>query len=1218
MMKIIVLALCWAQVGFSQNCANLNVSFKAFESRCAATGAIKISVSGGSGNYIYKAEGHVVTNFTSTDSITGLSAGPYTVTVTDVTNACTNAYANVVVPGTYSDPRFTLSTMDVSCDNGSNGSVSLLTREFGRAPFTFSIVAPSTAGIGTSNNTGNFSNLKAGNYTIRLTDSCGGIQTRLVTINNYTWWIDYYLFTKFSCDSARGFIRVLDSKGNNSLVGSGIAGMQYGIVRSPGDTIWSNSPAFSFPIAGQRSFVIVVKDKCGIIKKGNASVSFIPTVGANVNTSNFTCSTFNVALNNVFNFFSANYCLFDAGGLQLACNGTGQFNNLAYGDYCIKVRDACTDTVITRCFSVTPPPISVGNNVSISNKTCYTFRAAITGSNGLSNPQYCLKDSVGNVIACNGSGVFNQLTYGYYCIEITDGCRDTTFTRCFNPARPRPSLPSTIAPAYTYCNGFGLAVRGDSLFSPRFCLYDSLGQELYCNATGIFDSLSFGNYCVQVYDSCYDTTIVRCLNVLSPTVINDLRVAISNRSCSTFSVNISSVNLFQPTYCLYNSADSQIVCNTTGVFDAVPNGTYCIKSRASCPDTIFTNCFTVTAPRPSINNSIRITNKTCTGFTAAAYSFTNLNNPQFCLFNSNNVQIACNTTGEFTNVGYGSYCMIMRDGCYDTSIRRCFSVAPSPINLSVSASGSCNYGYAKLRVSVTGGTRPIGIKIYNFSGAQILSGSFTGTALTYDNLPGSTGTQRYKVIATDLCGVKDTFYVAAPASSFVHLPSVRLRCPSATWQNGSGYIVTRVTTNMGALTVRIIKKNNVTLATPISPSVVSGSTYTFNDLGPGTYIVRYKANDNCNKYLYDTLTIAPYQYPILDRTSAYQCDSNGFSVGAVVTNGVPPFAYEIIGSTPAFPSINAAPQPSPIFSINNGTSYSFVRLRVIDACGNASLEDASILPLANSGISATYNCFQLGTRLSIDSIYNSTFRWYRRSSMTSTDSTYLGSGTEIQITNLLPTDTGWYSVHVNVNAGCIRRTYYYHLDGSCSNILPVRVLDFSGSYHQAIIALNWQISASQDLRSIVIERKTSSGLFMPIGTLDAQTTTDRQQTYQYLDARASSVVNFYRLRFIYNNNSTAYSNILRLSKRQNAANIAVFPNPAREMVQVEFDGNNNHLYQVQLFNQHSQLVKQFSCINQTGRKWQIQRTPNMAAGIYFLNILDTETGEMESQKIIFQ
>ena len=62
-----------------QSCSLLRATFITYESRCAATGSIKVFATGGSGSYKYKTIGPVNSNFTTTDSITGLSAGTYTV-----------------------------------------------------------------------------------------------------------------------------------------------------------------------------------------------------------------------------------------------------------------------------------------------------------------------------------------------------------------------------------------------------------------------------------------------------------------------------------------------------------------------------------------------------------------------------------------------------------------------------------------------------------------------------------------------------------------------------------------------------------------------------------------------------------------------------------------------------------------------------------------------------------------------------------------------------------------------------------------------------------------------------------------------------------------------------------------------------------------------------------------------------------------------------------
>lgn len=263
---ILCFGIFFSSIAKSQNCALLSASYTTYESRCTATGSIKIFAARGSGNYKYKMTGPVNSNYTSTDSITGLSAGTYTLYVNDVANNCTITKTNVVVNGTYQDPRFTLTKVDVSCDNGSNGSITLAGQQFGRPPFGYSIAAPSPMGVGTTNGTGVFTGLSAGNYTIRMTDSCGGIQTRQITIGNYTWWIDSYPFTKIGCDTATGFIKVIDSRGNISTVG-GIPGITYGIVRSPGDTLWSSNPNFTFPLLGSSTFEVIAKDACGTIKK---------------------------------------------------------------------------------------------------------------------------------------------------------------------------------------------------------------------------------------------------------------------------------------------------------------------------------------------------------------------------------------------------------------------------------------------------------------------------------------------------------------------------------------------------------------------------------------------------------------------------------------------------------------------------------------------------------------------------------------------------------------------------------------------------------------------------------------------------------------------------------------------------------------------------------------------------------------------------------------
>lgn len=1197
----------------AQNCSLLNATFATYESRCAATGSIKVFATGGSGSYKYKTFGPVNSNFTTSDSITGLAAGVYSVLITDIVTNCTYTQNNVEVPGSYEDPRFALSKIDVSCDGINNGSISVSGLQFGRSPFIFSIEAPSPMGVGTTNSTGVFNNLSAGNYTIRLADSCGGIQTRNITINDYSWFIDFYKFTKITCDSAIGFIKVVDSKGNISTAG-GIPGFEYGIVRQPGDTIWSTNANFQFDLAGHTNFTILAKDSCGTIRKVSTQLLILPSINGIVISSK-SCSDFTATALGSSNFFTGNFCLYDSANTLVSCNSTGIFTNLAYGNYCIQLHDLCTDTTVTKCFSVAPPPLGINNTVLISNKTCFNFSAAVTGQSGLTNPQYCLYDPAGIQLDCNSTGIFNNLFYNNYCIKVTDGCRDTVITTCFSATRPVPIVPTAIIPRYIDCNLFNISVGGDSLTSPRYCLYDSANLLIYCNNTGIFDSLATGSYCVHIYDSCFDTTFIRCFSATPPVVTNDINLQVSNKTCMAFTLTATSNNITNALFCLYNASDSLLNCDSSGLFNNLPFGTYCVKVRNICPDTTISKCITVSPNAPSVSSSVRITNNTCDRFSAQIHGQHNLTNPGYCLYDSTGVQLECNITGQFINLSYGSYCIKVTDSCFDTTIVRCFTASALPAKISVTSTKSCAYDFAKFSVSVISGILPVNIKIYKYNDSLFFNGNYNNNNFTIDSIPGTVTGEIYKVLVTDSCGRQDSINVGAVASFLTHTASAVPKCPSGTYANGSGDIQSTAATNMGSLTVKIISKDNIALLPQLSPNTVLAGVYTFQDLGPGTYIVNYKANDACNINLRDTVIIAPYQFPNLSRSSAYQCDSNGFGLQAIVSNGVGPFSYEIIGSSPSAPSIITGPQSNPDFFINNGTIYSLVRLRALDACGNATLADASILPLANNVIINTFNCFQIATTLSMDTVYNARFSWYKKEQSASTDSIFLGNASSVFVPEVTPGDTGVYVCHIIVGSGCVNRTYYYHLDGSCFHYLPITLQHFDGEFAGDNVLLNWQAVTDPGTRYFIIEKKTGDE-FKEIGRVDISGLNNTGQ-FNFIDKEPGEQ-NLYRLKWVNRSEAVSFSNVVSINKSNVAPDILVYPNPVNSILNIGFTNPRNHIYNITLLNVLNQTVKEFKSVADVARIFKIERTAQMRNGVYVLKVTDLITQQIFNRKVIFR
>ncbi|MES3016346.1 MAG: SprB repeat-containing protein, partial [Bacteroidota bacterium] len=134
----------------------------------AQTGAVNLTVSGGTAPYTYAWTGGITA---STEDLTNLAAGTYNVTVTDANNCTATTSVTVTQPAAV----LALSTTktDVLCFGTSTGAINL-TASGGTAPYSYSW----SGGI----NTEDRSALAAGTYSVIVTDASNCTATTSVTI----------------------------------------------------------------------------------------------------------------------------------------------------------------------------------------------------------------------------------------------------------------------------------------------------------------------------------------------------------------------------------------------------------------------------------------------------------------------------------------------------------------------------------------------------------------------------------------------------------------------------------------------------------------------------------------------------------------------------------------------------------------------------------------------------------------------------------------------------------------------------------------------------------------------------------------------------------------------------------------------------------------------------------------------------------------------------
>jgi Bacterial Ig-like domain/SprB repeat/Secretion system C-terminal sorting domain len=131
-----------------------------------SNGAATVQASGGTTPYTYQ-----WSNGAQTASITGLTAGTYSVTVTDAASRTATAQAVITEPTALTS---SVTTTNVSCFGGSTGAINL-TPAGGTAPYTFNW----GGGIATEDRT----NVAAGTYSVTITDANGCTLIRSVNVS---------------------------------------------------------------------------------------------------------------------------------------------------------------------------------------------------------------------------------------------------------------------------------------------------------------------------------------------------------------------------------------------------------------------------------------------------------------------------------------------------------------------------------------------------------------------------------------------------------------------------------------------------------------------------------------------------------------------------------------------------------------------------------------------------------------------------------------------------------------------------------------------------------------------------------------------------------------------------------------------------------------------------------------------------------------------------
>ncbi|MBA4239607.1 MAG: hypothetical protein C0448_02685 [Sphingobacteriaceae bacterium] len=801
-----------------------------------ATGSATATPVGAAGPYTYSWSPSGGTSQVAT----GLVAGIYTVTVTDVNLCAKSATVSIAQP-----PAITVTPTFTNATCSSLGSINA-NATGGTAPLTYNW-SPS-GGTGAS-----ATGLNSGTYTVTVTDAKLCVKTATATITSSGTVTSTFTGAGTQCLNGNSFTF------NNT--GSTGAGITHAYTFSPTTGAPAASPTNTVGTYGPVSFTApgtytvtqtVVNGVC--VNTTTAVVTINPNPLATLTSTNPTCGN-----NNGQVFINNTSCCAQTISSFASSLGSvsGQtVTGLGAGTPVITLTNSfgCTFTV-SATLTMTPGPTAI--TTPTTSATC-----------GLSNGSFSITGVTGGTAAYTYSlnGVSTPtlatgLAAGTYTLLVRDanGCTFTKNVIIINTPGPT-AIAGTASPATCAGATGSYTVTGVTGGTPTYSY--SLDGGVFAT-TSTFGGLATGTHSITVKDA-NGCTFPTTFNVGLIAGITSATVNASTASCGTSNgtATVSAVTGGVPTYSYsYDGGAFTASSTTTGL--AAGTHTVIIKDVNTCTLAVTYNVISLGSPTTSIASFSNVTcfglsNGSCTvaiptGGAGAPFTY------------SLTAPLQTNGTGQFSGLPAGTYNISVKDvaGCIATTtvtITQPTQVVITPTSQPVKCFGTAT---GTINVAGSGGTPTYS---YNLNGSATYQSS-----TVFANQ--SAGTYLMGIKDANGCIATQTVTVTQPTALTISVTTQNANCTAsngfgtASVSGGTGTITYSWTPTGGAAaTSNSVATGNYTVtATDANGCIISSPVAIGVTLG-GTASITGSTNVTCNGLCNGSLTAgmtggtAPFTY----------------------------------------------------------------------------------------------------------------------------------------------------------------------------------------------------------------------------------------------------------------------------------------------------------------------------------------------------------------------
>ncbi|MBU0486673.1 MAG: gliding motility-associated C-terminal domain-containing protein [Bacteroidetes bacterium] len=503
-------------------CCNISYSATVVQPTCGSNnGSINLIMPPGTFTFSWS-------NGATTEDISGVGAGAYTVTINDPAAGCTkDTTITLTSPGS---PSITGITSTSTCPGQSQGSATV-TATGGNPAYSY---AWSSGG----STTATASNLPSGTFTVTVSDLSGCSVTGTVTVGQHTLPTTTFTYTPSTCTAADG-----SATANPSGTG-------------PFSYYWQGGQTGATATglaAGSVSVTITDGNGCTKVESANVPNSGGFTVTVSTTPSTCTANNGTATANPVGGTSPFDY-LWSGSQTSQTITGLGQ------GDVYVTVTDD------NGCVAVANGTVDVDGAIvttaSGTNVVCYgesTGSATVTVTGGATPMNYSWSNS-------QTTQNISNVAAGTYYVTVTDnnGCVDSSSVVIGQPADLIIDNVSTSNPSCPGVNNGTITVTAHG--GSGSLTYNIGGGS---QASGSFTGLSGNTYTITVTDAngCTETQSATLVPGSPPTITaNPSSATVCAGNCVTVTVSGASTYTWAPTSGIPSSTSpTNNICPSTSI-----------------------------------------------------------------------------------------------------------------------------------------------------------------------------------------------------------------------------------------------------------------------------------------------------------------------------------------------------------------------------------------------------------------------------------------------------------------------------------------------------------------------------------------------------------------------------------------------------------------------------------------------------------------------------